>query len=85
MTRRYGSKLLHLGVGRSHKGTWILMLIENRNVRVVDVDSYEALGSFTLDPTKNYQATDPPPRGLLFGGSSVHETPRHNKCVGGGT
>ena len=55
MTLRYKSKLLHLGVGRAHTGRRVLLLVHDRDVRVITEDG-ELLQHLTIDPTKTYQA-----------------------------
>jgi hypothetical protein len=55
VTLRYRSKLLHLGVGRRHIGARVLLLVADRDVRVITEDG-ELLAEFTLDPNKTYQA-----------------------------
>jgi hypothetical protein len=54
VTLRYHSKLLHLGVGRRYAGTRILLLVNDRDIRVVNDDG-ELLAAFAIDPTKQYQ------------------------------
>ena len=54
VTLRYRSRLLHLGVGRRHRGTRVLLLVADRDVRVINDDG-EILAEFTIDPTKTYQ------------------------------
>ena len=54
VTLRYLGRLRHLGVGRGHKGTRVLMLVAGADVRVLDLDG-RLLRAFTLDPTKDYQ------------------------------
>ena len=58
VTLRYQSKLLHLGVGRRYRHTRVLLLVADRDVRVLNRDG-EILAEFTIDPTKTYQ---PPKR-----------------------
>jgi transposase-like protein len=54
VTLRYLGKLRHLGVGRAHKGTRVLLFVAGADVRVVTLDG-ELLRTFTIDPTKDYQ------------------------------
>lgn len=55
VTLRYRSRLHHVGVGRQHKGTRVLLLTAGREVRVLHEDG-QLIRAFTLDPTKDYQA-----------------------------
>jgi len=54
VTLRYRSRLLHIGVGRPHAGTRVLLLVADLDVRVVSDDG-ELLRHLTIDPTKTYQ------------------------------
>lgn len=54
VTLRYHSRLLHLGIGRRYAGTRVLLLVKDRDVRVITGDG-ELLATFKLDPTKQYQ------------------------------
>jgi transposase InsO family protein len=55
VTLRYRSRLLHIGVGRGHAGTRVLLLVADLDVRVVSEDG-ALLSHLTIDPTKNYQS-----------------------------
>jgi len=54
VTLRYHSRLYHVGVGRRRKGTRVLVLVADLDVRVLTLDG-EVLRHLTLDPTKDYQ------------------------------
>jgi transposase InsO family protein len=54
VTLRYQSRLRHLGVGRRHAGTRVLVLVADRDVRVINEDG-ELLATFTINPAKDYQ------------------------------
>jgi transposase InsO family protein len=59
VTLRYRSKLLHLGVGRRYIGTRVMLLVADRDVRIINDDG-ELLAEFTIDPTKTYQTQKRP-------------------------
>jgi transposase InsO family protein len=59
VTLRYRSKLLHLGVGRRYRGARVMLLVAEREVRVMNDDG-ELLAEFTIDPTKTYQTQKRP-------------------------
>lgn len=59
VTLRYRSKLLHLGVGRRLAGTRVLLLVKDKDVRVLSEDG-ELLAQFTIDPSKQYQTQKRP-------------------------
>ena len=54
VTLRYDSRLLHIGLGRRHRGAPIVLFIADRAVRIVTEDG-ELLRQLTLDPTRDYQ------------------------------
>jgi transposase InsO family protein len=54
VTLRYDSRLHHIGLGRRHSGTPIVLLVADRDVRIVTADG-ELLRQLTLDPTRDYQ------------------------------
>jgi transposase InsO family protein len=54
VTLRYRSHLHHIGLGRVHKGRRVLVLVADRDVRVLSVEG-EILRQLTLDPSRDYQ------------------------------
>jgi hypothetical protein len=60
-TLRHGTKLHHVGVGRVHKGSHVIVLIADLDVRVLS-EHGELLRHLTLDPTKDYQPIARKPR-----------------------
>jgi transposase InsO family protein len=56
---RYQSRLRHIGVGRAYAGARVLLLVAERDVRVLTEDG-ELLGTCTIDPAKGYQALEKP-------------------------
>jgi transposase InsO family protein len=61
VTLRLGSRLHHIGIGRTHTGTHVLLLVQDLQVRVVDAATGELLRELTIDPTRDYQPTGRPP------------------------
>jgi transposase InsO family protein len=55
VTLRHDSRLHHIGIGRAHTGTRVLMLIHDLDIRVADLLTGELLRHLTLDPTRDYQ------------------------------
>lgn len=55
VTLRYESRLHHIGLGRAHTGRPIKLLISDREIRVLDLDTGELIRRLTLDPTRDYQ------------------------------
>jgi len=54
VTLRYASKLLHIGMGARFKGQKVVLLVADRDVRVLTPEG-ELLRQLTLDPTRDYQ------------------------------
>ena len=59
ITLRHNSRLHHIGLGRRHARTRVLVLIRDRHIRVLNTDG-ELLRELTLDPTRDYQPQAPP-------------------------
>jgi transposase InsO family protein len=54
VTLRHKSRLHHIGIGRGHAGTRILLLVHDLNIRVLTEEG-ELLRNLVLDPSKDYQ------------------------------
>jgi transposase InsO family protein len=57
VTLRYGSRLLHLGMGRKNAGQVVTMLVADRDVRVLNPEGV-LMRRFTIDPHRSYQRPD---------------------------
>ena len=55
VTLRHDSRLHHIGIGRTHARTHVIMLIQDLNIRVIATATGELLRELTLDPTRDYQ------------------------------
>jgi transposase InsO family protein len=55
VTLRYNGRLHHIGIGRTHTRTHVIMLIDDLHVRVVNAATGELLRELTIDPTRDYQ------------------------------
>ena len=60
VTLRHSGKLLHIGIGRPHAGTRVLLLVQDLHVRVINAGTGELVRELTLNPDKLYQATGKP-------------------------
>ena len=60
VTLRTGGKLYHLGIGRIHARTAVLLLIADLHIRVINAATGEQLRELTLDTSRNYQPTGAP-------------------------
>jgi transposase InsO family protein len=61
VTLRHAGKLHHIGIGRTHAGTHVILLVQDLHIRIVGAATGELLRQLTLDPTRNYQPTGRPP------------------------
>jgi transposase InsO family protein len=62
LTLRVAGRLHHIGVGRTHARTHVIMLIQDLNVRIIHATTGHLIRQLTLDPTRDYQ-----PRGVPSG------------------
>jgi len=61
LTLRVNGRLHHIGIGRTHARTRILMLIQDLHVRVINAATGELLRELTINPARDYQPTGQPP------------------------
>src|SRR3984957_13638739 len=61
VTLRTGGHLYHLGVGRTHARTRVLLLVHDLHARTLNPPPGELLRDLTLDPSRDYQPTGQPP------------------------
>jgi transposase InsO family protein len=57
LTLRVNGRLHHIGIGRTHARTPVLMLIHDLEVRVIHAATGELLRELTIDPARDYQPT----------------------------
>jgi transposase InsO family protein len=55
LTLRHASRLHHIGIGRHWAGTPVLMLIRDRNIRIITEDTGELVRQLVLDPSRDHQ------------------------------
>jgi transposase InsO family protein len=55
LTLRHNGNLHHIGIGRTHARTPVLMLIQDLDIHIVHAHTGELLRQLILDPTKDYQ------------------------------
>ncbi len=60
VTLRHAGRLHHIGVGRTHARTPIILLIHDLQIRVVDATTGELLRELVLNPDIDYQPQQPP-------------------------
>ena len=64
ITIRYHSRLHHIGLSKHLRGTHVLVLIDDLDIRVLHRDTGQLIHKLTLDPARDYQ-----PRGVKPGHS----------------
>nr|WP_235498077.1 IS481 family transposase [Frankia sp. R43] len=60
LTLRVNGRLHHIGIGRTHARTPVLLLVHDLDVRVIHATTGELLRELTIDPTRDYQPTGRP-------------------------
>ena len=53
VTLRHNSRLHHIGVGRTHAGTCVTLLIQDLQVRIINAATGELVRDLTLDPNRD--------------------------------
>ncbi|WNG91630.1 IS481 family transposase [Mycobacterium sp. ITM-2016-00318] len=62
ITLRVAGRLHHIGIGRTHAGTRVLLLVQALDIRIINAATGQLIRQLTLDPTRDYQ-----PRGVPCG------------------
>jgi transposase InsO family protein len=60
ITLRVNGRLHHIGIGRTHARTHVVVLIDDLHARVVHAATGELLRELTIDRTRDYQPTGAP-------------------------
>jgi transposase InsO family protein len=60
LTLRLAGRLHHIGVGRTHARTHVLMLVQDLDVRIINAATGELIRELTIDPTRDYQPRNVP-------------------------
>lgn len=60
VTLRHNGRLHHIGIGRTHARTHVILLVADLHIRIIDAATGELLRTLELDPTKDYQPTGKP-------------------------
>lgn len=61
VTLRVAGRLRHIGIGKTYAGTYVTLLIQDLNVRVIHATTGELLRELTIDLRRDYQPTGRPP------------------------
>ncbi len=54
LTLRYGSRIHHLGIGKNHTTTPVLIVVTTTTVTVLSKTTHQLIASHTVDPNRNY-------------------------------
>ena len=60
VTLRVAGKMHHIGIGRTHARTHVILLVQDHNIRIVNAVTGELLRELVLDPNRDYQPTGAP-------------------------
>lgn len=60
ITLRVHGRLHHIGIGRTHAGTRVLILAQDHDITIINATTGELLRQLTLDPTRDYQPRNVP-------------------------
>jgi transposase InsO family protein len=60
VTLRVAGRLHHIGIGRTHSRTHVILLVQDLDIRVINAATGELLRELVLDPTRDYQPTGAP-------------------------
>lgn len=55
VTLRLAGRLHHIGIGRTHARTHVILLIQDHDIRVINATTGQILRELTLDPSRDYQ------------------------------
>lgn len=56
VTLRVNGKLHHIGIGRTHARTRVLILAHDLHITIINAITGEILRELTIDPTRDYQS-----------------------------
>ena len=60
LTLRHAGRLHHIGIGQTHAGTRVLVLVHDLDIRIIHAATGELIRQLTLDPTRDYQPRNVP-------------------------
>ena len=63
ITLRIAGQLHHIGIGRPHNGTRVLLLVDDLDVRVINATTGHLIRTLTINPDRRYHGTGQPPGG----------------------
>ena len=60
ITLRHAGRLHHIGIGRTHARTHVIVLAQDLNIRIVNAVTGELLRELKLNPDRDYQPQNKP-------------------------
>ena len=54
-------RLHHIGIGKTYARTYVLLLVHDLQIRIINATTGQIIRELVLDPTKDYQGTGQPP------------------------
>jgi transposase InsO family protein len=60
VTIRHNGRLHHIGIGRTYEGTFVILLVQDLHIRVLNAITGELLRDLILNPNTDYQPTGRP-------------------------
>ena len=60
VTLRHNGRLHHIGIGRTHARTRVILLVQDLDITIINAATGELLRDLTLDPRRDYQPTGAP-------------------------
>jgi transposase InsO family protein len=60
VTLRHDGRLHHIGIGRTHARTRVILLVQDLDIRIINAATGELLRELVLDPRRDYQPTGAP-------------------------
>ena len=63
VTLRVAGTLHHIGIGRPHNGTRVLLLIDDLDIRIIHATTGQLIRTLTINPNRRYHGTGRPPGG----------------------
>ena len=61
VTLRIAGRLRHIGVGRTHARTDVILLVQDLHVTIINAATGQILRDLSIDPRRDYQPTGRPP------------------------
>ena len=60
LTLRHAGRLHYIGIGRTHAGTRVPVLVQDLDIRIINAATGQHIRQLTLDPTRDFQPRQAP-------------------------